>query len=94
MSRYIVQFRVTGVAGAHPSCHWAPWTGHQSVTAPHRAKRDTSTLTPGVNLESPVNLTWMFVEGGSQRTHRVSTHTRGEHAKPKQKGPSWDSDLL
>jgi len=39
-----------------------PWTGRQSITGPHRDKRDTQpcTLTPRDNLESPINLTCMF----------------------------------
>jgi len=40
-----------------------PWTGRQSITGPHRDKRDKqqSTLTP---LESPINLRCMFLDGG------------------------------
>ena len=45
-----------------------PWTGHQSTTRPHGDKWDTQpcklTLTPRDNLESPINLTRMFLNGG------------------------------
>ena len=46
----------------------SPWTDRQSITGPHRDKRDkqpfTLTLTPKDNLESPINLTCMFLDGG------------------------------
>ena len=38
-----------------------PWTGHQSITGPHRNKQPcTLTLSPKVNLETPINLTHVF----------------------------------
>jgi len=37
--------------------------GYQSITGPHRDKQpSTLTLTPKVNLESPLNLTCMFFQ--------------------------------
>ena len=62
----------------------------------HRDKRDTQpcTLTSRDNLESPINLTCVFL-GGSQstrrkptHTRRKPTHTRREHRSSTQKGPS------
>jgi len=42
-----------------------PCTGSQLIAEPHRAKQDkqpyTLTLTPSVNLESPINLICMFL---------------------------------
>jgi len=46
------------------------------------------TLTPRINLETPINLTciffWQWEEAGE------ATHTQGEHANSTQKGPSRD----
>jgi len=68
-----------------------PWTGRQSITGPHRDRRDTQpcmlTPTRWDNLESPMNskLTWCFwTVGGSQST-------QGEHANSTQKGLSRES---
>ena len=41
----LIQLSGRGGAGAYPSGHWArgggtPWTGRQSITGPHRDKRD------------------------------------------------------
>jgi len=47
-----------------------PWTGRQSIAGLHRDKRDTQpctlTLTPKHNLETPINLTCMFLDGGGK----------------------------
>ena len=57
-----------------------PWTGRQSITGPHRNKRDkqphTLTLTPRTILETPINLTRMFLDGGRKAE---CIHTWGEH---------------
>ena len=76
----------------------SPWTGRQSITGPHRDKRDKQpcmhTFTPKDNLESLVNLTACFwTVGGSRSTRREPTYTRGEHANSTQKGPRWGSNL-
>jgi len=45
-----------------------PWTGHQSTAEAHRDEREKQssmlTLTPRDNLESPIKLTCMFLDGG------------------------------
>ena len=72
-----------------------PWTGRQSITGPHRDKRDkqphTITLTPWDNLESPVNLTCMFLDGGRkpeypERTHAYTGRTCKLHTERPQVG--------
>ena len=40
-----------------------PWTGCQSIIGPHRDKQP-HTLTPKVNLETPINLTCIFLDDG------------------------------
>jgi len=61
------------------------WTGRQSITGPHRDKRDKQphTLTPNDNLETPVNLTaCLWTVGGSRRTRREpgeNPHIHGEN---------------
>jgi len=45
-----------------------PWTGRQSITGPHRTKRDKQPLTRSHSLlrtisETPINLTCMFLDG-------------------------------
>ena len=69
-----------------------PWTGRQSITGPHRDKRDKQphTLLRTI-LESSINLTCMFLDGG--RKPEYPERTRGAHAKPIQKGPRWGSNL-
>ena len=58
-----------------------PWTGRQSITGPHRDKRDKQPhmliLTPKDNLESPINLTCMFLDGGRKPEYpeRCKLHT-------------------
>ena len=81
----------------YPSCHWArgretPWRGRQSITGPHRDKRNT--LTPRDNLESPVNLTCMFLDGGRkpgypERTYEYTGRTCRLHTER----TSQESDL-
>ena len=55
-----------------------PWTGRQSIAGPHRDKRDkqphTLTLTPNNNLETPINLTCMFLDGGRKPEYPERTH--------------------
>jgi len=64
----------------------------------HRATQRqpcTLTLTPKDSLESPVNLTACFwMVGGSRRTRREPTHTRGEHADSTQKEPAGIQTFL
>jgi len=56
----------------------APWTGRQSITGPHRDKRDkhpsTLTLPAKDNLETPINLTCMFLGGGRKPEYPERTH--------------------
>ena len=61
-----------------------PWTGRQSITGPHRDKRDTQPciLTLRVNLKTLINLTCMFLDVWEH------THKWGEHANSTQKGPN------
>ena len=97
---------VTGGAGTYPSGHQVrggvhpgPWTGHQSITGPHRDKRDKQPHTCSHSLlrtilETPINLTCIFwMVGGSWSTRREPTHTRGEHANSTHKGPSRELNL-
>jgi len=55
------------------------WTGRQSITGPHRDKQDkqpcTLTLAPRDNLESPINLTCVFLDGGRKPEYPERTHT-------------------
>ena len=70
-----------GAAGAYPSCHWVRGRVHPGqVTSPSQGRRDkqpcTLTLTPRVNLESPINLTCMFFkEGGRKLQYLERIHT-------------------
>ena len=67
-----------------------PWTGRQSITGPHKEKRDKQphTLLRTI-LETPINLKGMvfWTVGGEPM------HTWGEHANSTQKGPSWELNL-
>jgi len=69
-----------------------PWTRRQSITGPHRDKQPhTLTLTPKDNLESPVNLTCMFLDGGRkpeypERTHAYTGRTCKLHTERPQPG--------
>ena len=64
--------RGCGGAGVYPSCHWPRDIIHPGqVASPYQGYRDkpdkqpsTLTLTPRDNLESPVDLTCMFLGGG------------------------------
>ena len=55
-----------------------PWTGRQSITGPHRDKRDKQqcmhTFTPKDNLESSINFTCMFLDGGRKLEYPERTH--------------------
>jgi len=85
-------------AGAYAGCHWGerlgtPWMGRQSITGQQKDKRDTQprtlTHTSGDNLEAPINLTCMFLDGGRKPECLERTHTY-KHANTTQKGPSWE----
>jgi len=75
-----------------------PRTHRQSITRPRRDNRDkqpsTLTLTSTVNLESPISLTFIFLDGGRKPEYpgREHTHTRGEHANSTRKDLSQDSN--
>ena len=64
-----------------------PWTGRQSITGPHRDKRDKRPHTRSHSLlrtilETLINLTCMFLDGGRKPEYPERTHT---HLKPKLK---------
>ena len=61
---------------------------HHSAT--QRQTRHTTMHTH--SLETPINLTCMFLDSGRKYPEREATHTQGEHANTTQKGPSWDSN--
>ena len=70
-----------------------PWTGHQSITGPHRDKQDKQPHTRSLLrtiLETPINLTCMFLDGGRKPEYPERAHT---HANSTQKGPSWELNL-
>jgi len=74
-----------------------PWAHHHSITGPHRDKWDkqppTLTLTPRVNLETPINLKCMFLDGGRKPEYPERNHIHGKNMQPPhRKGPSWDSN--
>ena len=69
-----------------------PWTGRQSITGPHRDKRDKQphTLTRTI-LESLINLTCMFLDGRRkpeypERTHAYTGRTCKLHTERSQSG--------
>ena len=71
-------------------------TGRQSITGPHRDKRDKQPHTcshslQGTNLETPINLTFMFLDGGKkpeypERTHAYTGRTCKLHTERPQLG--------
>ena len=68
---------------------------HQRATQRQSIQPSTLTLTPRNNLESPINLTCMFLGGGRKlEYHRKPKHTWGEHTNSTQKGPSRYSGTL
>ena len=76
-----------------------PWTDRQSITGPHRDKGDKQscmhTFTPKDNLESPINLTCMFLDGGRkpeypERTHAYTGRTYKLHTERPER---WGSNL-
>ena len=50
-----------------------PWTGRQSITGPHRDEQPC-TLALRTILESPINLTCMFLDGGRKTEYPERTH--------------------
>lgn len=56
----------------------ATWTGHQSITGPHRDKRDDQppalVFSPTVNLESQINLVTVQTTTASRCHSRTSIH--------------------
>jgi len=77
-----------------------PWTGCQSITGPHRDKQPhTLTLTLKDNLESPINLTCMFLDGGRkpeypERTLAYTGRTCKLHTERPQPGVEPGTFLL
>ena len=56
-----------------------PWTGHQSITGPHRDKQDKQPHTCSHSLlrtilETPINLTCLFLDGGRKLEYPERTH--------------------
>ena len=75
----LIQLRVAWGAGAYPSGHRV----RGGLPVHHRAtQRQTTTLTPKDNLESAVNLTCMFLDGGrnpeNPRIHGENMSTEKE----------------
>jgi len=73
------------------------YTGQQSITEPHRDEQNkqpcTLTLTPRVDLDSPITLTCMFWDGGRKtesphRTHSCTGRTYKRHTE----SPSQNSN--
>ena len=70
-----------------------PWTGRQSITGPHRDKRDTQphSLLRTI-LETPINLKCMFLGGGKkpgvpgEKTHAYTGRTCKLHIERPQLG--------
>ena len=58
-----------------------PWTGRQSITGPHRDTQPC-TLTPKDNLETPINLSCMLLDGGRKPEYPGRT--------PHRKAPAGD----
>ena len=89
-----------GGAGAYPSGHRARGGVHPGqVASPSQGHTETNetnnhacshSLLRAI-LETPINLTCLFLDGGRKPEYpeREPTHTRGEHANFTQKGPSW-----
>jgi len=69
----LIQFRLCGGSEAYPSCHWARGGVHSRRVA--RPSQSHTTLTPRNDLGSPINLTYMLLDGGRMQT---------------QEGPGWD----
>ena len=73
-----------------------PWTCRQSITGQHRDKRDKQPHTRSHSLlrtilESPINLTCMFLDGGRkpeypERTHAYTGRTCRLHTERSQSG--------
>ena len=69
-----------------------PWTDRQSITGPHRDERDKQPHTCsysllGTILETPINLTCMFLDGGRKPEYPEITHAYTGRTWT-QKGPS------
>ena len=83
-------------AGADPSGHQArglSWTGHQSITGPHRDNWDKQTPKDNFRVNNQPNMQASWLVGGSQNTQREPTHTQGEQANSTLKGPRWGLNL-
>ncbi|XP_078019577.1 dynein axonemal assembly factor 3 isoform X1 [Epinephelus lanceolatus] len=52
-----------------------PWTGHQTITGLRDRQPFTLTFTPTGNLESPINLTCVFLDSGRKPEYPQKTHT-------------------
>ena len=81
------------VGGLEPIPAGKPWTGHQSITGPHRDKqphtRSQSLLR--TILETPINPTCMLLDGGRkpeypERTHAYTGRTCKLHTERPQVG--------
>ena len=64
----LIQFRASG---AHPGCHWVKGQSSKETN-----ETRPLTLTPRVSLESAVNLTGMFLEGGRKPEYLVRARGR------------------
>ena len=85
-------------AGAYPSCHWTRGGIHPGhVASPSQGHTETnehpSMLTPRVKLESPVNLTCMFLCVGRKLEYLERPHIHKENVQTPQKGPSREATV-
>ena len=71
------------------------WTGRQSIAGPHGDKQPhTLTLTPKDNLESPINLTCMFLDGGRKPEYPERTHAyTGRTCRLHTERTTWELNL-
>ena len=91
---FIPTFSISGSGGLEPiPAVIRREAGYTLDRAPvhHREKKSCMlTLTPRVNLESPINLTYKFLGcGGKPVIQREPTCTWGEHANSMQKGGAF-----
>jgi len=82
----LIQFRVAGGAGAYPSGHWVRGGVHPGLVAsPSQGHTETNETHNNARslLESPMNLTCMFLDGGKKQEYPERTHTyTGRTCKP------------
>jgi len=79
-------------SGVHPGQVANPSQGHTKTNETNNHTRSHSLLR--TILETPFNLTWMFLDGGRKPEYLERTHAlQGEHENSTQKGPSRELNL-